>query len=64
MYGGSVDYSGFYKAGGWGPVVIANFPPAIWFVAASLSLLRRREPGVTAPALSQSEVRSNPGLIA
>jgi hypothetical protein len=43
MYGGPVNFSGFYNAGGWGPVVIANFPPAVWFVAASVSMLRRRE---------------------
>jgi hypothetical protein len=40
MYAGPVDYSGFYNAGGWGPVVIANFPPALWFIAASVALLR------------------------
>jgi hypothetical protein len=43
MYGGPVSFSGFYNAGGWGPVVIANFPPTVWFVAASVSMLRRRE---------------------
>jgi hypothetical protein len=42
MYGGPVDFSGFYNAGGWGPTLIANFPPAVWFVAASISMLRRR----------------------
>jgi hypothetical protein len=40
MYGGAVDYTGLYNAGGWGPVVIANFPPALWFIAASVALLR------------------------
>lgn len=47
MYGGPVDVTGFYNAGGWGPIIIANFPPAIWFVVASVSLIRTRE--VTAP---------------
>jgi hypothetical protein len=42
MYGGPVDISGFYNAGGWGPIIIANFPPAIWFVVASVSMLRKR----------------------
>lgn len=40
MYGGPVDFKGFYNAGGWGPALIANFPPAIWFLGASISLLR------------------------
>ncbi len=43
MYGGAVDYSGFYNAGGWGPAVIANFPPAIWFLVASILMIRKRE---------------------
>jgi hypothetical protein len=41
MYGGPVDSTAFYNAGGWGPALMANFPPAIWFIAASISLLRR-----------------------
>jgi hypothetical protein len=47
MYGGPVDVTSFYNAGGWGPIIIANFPPAIWFVVVSVSLIRMRE--VTAP---------------
>jgi hypothetical protein len=43
MYGGPVDYRQFYNAGGWGPVVIANFPPAIWFLAVGIILLRHRQ---------------------
>ena len=27
MYFGPVSYRGFYNAGGWGPTIIANFPP-------------------------------------
>jgi hypothetical protein len=42
MYGGAVNYRGFYNAGGWGPVVAANFPPALWFLCASLLLLLGR----------------------
>jgi hypothetical protein len=45
MYGGAVNYSGFYNAGGWGPAVIANFPPAIWFLVAGISMIRKREAG-------------------
>lgn len=41
MYAGPVDTAGFYNAGGWGPAVIANFPPALWFLAASICLLRK-----------------------
>jgi len=28
MFSGAVDAAGFYNAGGWGPAIIANFPPA------------------------------------
>jgi hypothetical protein len=42
MYGGPVDYSKFYNVGGFGPALIANFPPAIWFLVASLSMIRKR----------------------
>jgi hypothetical protein len=41
MFAGAADIHGIYNTGGWGPVVIANFPPALWFIAASISLLRR-----------------------
>lgn len=43
MYFGSINYNGFYNAGGWGPAIIANFPPAIWFIAASILLIRKKE---------------------
>jgi hypothetical protein len=43
MYFGAVDYLGFYNAGGWGLAIIANFPPAIWFLVASISMIRKRE---------------------
>jgi hypothetical protein len=41
MYFGPIDPPGFYNAGGWGPAIIANFPPAAWFIAASILLLRK-----------------------
>lgn len=41
IYGGPVRVSGFYNAGGWGPVVVANFPPAIWFVIAGIAMVRK-----------------------
>jgi hypothetical protein len=40
MYGGPVDYTGFYNAGGWGPAIVANFPPMIWFLVVSVMLIR------------------------
>jgi hypothetical protein len=43
IYGGPIDFTGFYNAGGWGPVVIANFPPVIWFLIASIAMIRKRE---------------------
>jgi hypothetical protein len=43
MYAGAVNGSGFYNAGGWGPAIIANFPPAIWFLLVSISMIRKRE---------------------
>jgi hypothetical protein len=43
MYGGPVDYTGFYNAGGWGPAIVANFPPMIWFLVASVILIRRHD---------------------
>ncbi len=42
MYAGPLDYTGFYNAGGWGPAVIANFPPLIWFLAVGIVMVRRR----------------------
>jgi hypothetical protein len=47
MYAGPVDAAGFYNAGGWGPAIIANFPPLIWFLVVSVLMMRRREPMAT-----------------
>lgn len=49
MYGGPLDPTGFYNAAGWGPVVIANLPPAVWVVFAAVLLLRNPAPA-PAPA--------------
>ncbi|MDQ0824423.1 hypothetical protein QFZ60_000596 [Arthrobacter sp. B2I5] len=54
MYGGPLDPSGFYNAAGWGPVIIANLPPAVWFVLAAALLLRSSAP-VAASRRSRSE---------
>lgn len=46
MYAGPVSY-GFYNAGGWGPAIIANFPPLIWFLVVGVLLIRKsRQPRV------------------
>jgi len=42
MYGGPVDPTRFYNPGGWGPAIVANFPPMFWFLAVSVILIRRR----------------------
>jgi hypothetical protein len=49
MYAGAADLAGFYNACGWGPAVIANFPPLLWFLVASILLLRK-DHTVAAPA--------------
>jgi hypothetical protein len=43
MYVGVVDSNGFYNVAGWGPAIIANVPPLIWFFIASISMIRKRE---------------------
>lgn len=43
MYGEVIDSKGFYNAAGWGPAIIANVPPLIWFFGASISMIRKRE---------------------
>jgi hypothetical protein len=47
MYFGPVDYYGFYNAGGWGPAIIANFPPLIWFLVVSIVMIRKSKSTVT-----------------
>lgn len=48
MYAGPVS-QGFYNAGGWGPAIIANFPPLIWFLVVGVIMLRRKEPVLASP---------------
>jgi hypothetical protein len=43
---------GFYNAGGWGPAIIANFPPSIWFLIASILMIRKRRTVVSMPVRS------------
>jgi hypothetical protein len=40
MYSSILDYNGFYNVAGWGPVIIANVPPLLWFLATSISMIR------------------------
>ena len=42
MYGSVVDGERFYNAAGWGPSIIANVPPLIWFFAASIAMIRKK----------------------
>jgi hypothetical protein len=41
MFTGPIDGKGFYNPGGWGPAIIANFPPLIWFLVVGVVLIRR-----------------------
>ena len=52
MHFGAVNNGGFYNAGGWGPAIIANFPPAFWFLIASILMIRKRETVVSMPVRS------------
>ena len=38
MFAGPADTSGFYNPGGWGPAIIANLPPLIWFFVVGVVL--------------------------
>jgi hypothetical protein len=42
MYVNVVDHNSFYNAAGWGPAVVANVPPLLWFLAASVLMIRKR----------------------
>jgi hypothetical protein len=41
MYANVVDHNGFYNAAGWGPVLIANVPPLLWFLVTSIAMIRK-----------------------
>jgi hypothetical protein len=43
MYMNVVDATGFYNVAGWGPAIVANVPPLIWFFIASILMIRKRE---------------------
>lgn len=42
MYANTVDHQGFYNVAGWGPALIANVPPLIWFLVTSIAMIRKR----------------------
>lgn len=40
MYGGKADTYSFYNIAGWGPTIVANIPPLIWILAASIEMIQ------------------------
>lgn len=48
VFAGPLDYSGFWNPGGWGPAVIANFPPLIWFLVAGVVMVWKPQARVAA----------------
>ncbi len=44
MYAPTVDSAGVYNVGGWGNAIIANFPPLLWFLIASIAMIRHHAP--------------------
>ena len=53
MFSGAVDAAGFYNAGGWGPAIIANFPPLMWFLVVGVVLIRRARADANTPVVAQ-----------
>lgn len=45
MFVNVVDHAEPYNAAGWVPMIVANVPPLIWFLIASVALLRRPDRG-------------------
>jgi hypothetical protein len=43
MYANTVDHNSFYNAAGWGPVIVANVPPLLWFFIVSVSMIRKKQ---------------------
>jgi hypothetical protein len=42
MYANVVDHTRFYNVAGWGPAFVANVPPLIWLLTASILMVRKR----------------------
>jgi hypothetical protein len=53
MFNGPIDGKGFYNAGGWGPAIIANFPPLIWFLVVGVVLIRSARADANPPVVAQ-----------
>jgi hypothetical protein len=58
MFSGAVDASGIYNAGGWGPAIIANFPPLIWFLVVGVILIPNARADGNTPVVAQQRQRS------
>jgi hypothetical protein len=41
MYANKVSTAGFYNALGWGPTIVANIPPLIWFMGAGIGMIQK-----------------------
>jgi hypothetical protein len=53
MFTGPADATGFYNPGGWGPAIVANFPPLIWFLVVGTLLIRDSRVHVTSASLAR-----------
>jgi hypothetical protein len=42
MFANVVDHNQFYNAAGWGPAIVANVPPLLWLLTASILMIRKR----------------------
>jgi hypothetical protein len=58
MYSTVVDPNSFYNVAGWGPVIIANVPPLIWFLVTSLVLSRKEDHLVRAQPIDTYDART------
>ena len=52
MFTGPIDGKGFYNPGGWGPAIIANFPPLISFLVVGVVLIRRARAEANTPVVA------------
>lgn len=61
VFAGPLDYSGFWNPGGWGPAVIANFPPLIWFLVVGVVMARKPKSTHSVKPLRLPDSRSSRG---
>lgn len=57
MFTGPIDGKGFYNPGGWGPAIVANFPPLIWFLVVGVVLIRSARANANTPVVAQQPRR-------